>query len=246
VTRASPRFLTPLVVELVAPEYTLAIDGDSVERRAWSTFLKHDFPSYETYWLQSIVSLTKRPGPGGFRPKAELDVMGKTDHAVCLAQLHYTVLGHLQAAYDLRNARPPLAVEDFVHIIVRLSAAGDVAHEFLGRLTNPGAYDPWSEDAGARARHAWRKLHPELDDIHDYRNRLLHGRMPMGVIVSGFPGDLWLPMVGHAIDLDWRDITEHFDRQRFSREFDRTQNIAAVAWRAVVKYLETNWRSVLS
>ncbi len=227
-------------------DYTLAVHGDPVEREAWSTFLERDFPSYQTYWLRSVVPLTKRPEPGGFRPKAELDAMGKTDHDVCLAQLHYTILGHLQAAFDLRQARPPLAVEDFVHTVVRLSAAGDVAHEFLGRLTNPGVYDPWSEDAGAHARRVWRRQHPELDDIHNYRNRLLHGRMPMGVIVQGYPGDRWLPMVGHAIDLDWREITEHLDPQRFSHEFDRTQNIAAVAWRKVIEYLENSWRSVLT
>lgn len=70
--------------------------------------------------------------------------------------------------------------------------------------------------------------------------------MPMGVIVQGYPGDRWLPMIGHAIDLDWREITEHFDPERFSREFDRTQNIAAGAWRKVTEYLENNWRLVLA
>jgi hypothetical protein len=226
----------------MALKYTIAEDGDSVERAAWAAFAARDFPSYETYWLRSVVDLTKRPEPGGFRPRAELEAMGKTDHDVCLAQLHYTVLGHLQVAYDLWQQRPPLAFVDFVHLIVRLSAAGDVAHEFLGRLAEPGAYDPWSEDAGKRARLKWRGLHPELEDIHNYRNRLLHGRWLMGVQVPGWPGDIWLPMIGHFIDLDWRDITENFDRERFGREFDRTQNIAAVAWRTVVEYLESNWR----
>jgi len=101
----------------MAADDRLAVHGDPVDREAWSTFLESDFPSYQTYWLRSVVPLTKRPEPGGFRPKSELEAMGKTDHDVCLAQLHYTILGHLQAAFDLRQARPPLAVENFVHTL---------------------------------------------------------------------------------------------------------------------------------
>jgi hypothetical protein len=68
--------------------YSLAEDGDPVEQRAWVEFLAKEFPTYETFWLQAVVPLTKRPEAGGFRPKAELDTMGKSDHDVCLAQLH--------------------------------------------------------------------------------------------------------------------------------------------------------------
>jgi hypothetical protein len=100
-----------------------------------------------------VVPLTKRPQPGGFRSKAEFEAIGKTDKDVCLAQLHYTVLGHLDVAHSLvgRDLVQPV---DFVHAIVRLSAAGDVAHEFLERFANPTTYDAWSEDDGANARRA--------------------------------------------------------------------------------------------
>jgi hypothetical protein len=227
----------------LARSYSIASDGDAIERRDWNAFLHRDFPSYQTYWLRSVVPLTKRPQPGGFRPKAELDAIGKTDQDVCLAQLNYTVLGHLDVAHGLMQCNPVRPV-DFVHAMVRLSAAGDVAHEFLERLTHPTSYDPWSEDEGARARRAWRKNHPELEDIHSYRNRLLHGRLPMSVVDSG-TGANWFPKLGRAIDLDWREVTESFDSAEVRKDFDTAYNVLANAWSKVVGYLESNWQAAL-
>jgi hypothetical protein len=132
-----------------------------------------------------------------FRPKVELDAMGKSDEDVCLAHLNYTVLYHLAVAYGLRNS--PVSHDNFVHAIVRLSSAGDVAHEFLGRTAKPGSYDPWSEEQGTQARRDWRRNHRDLEDLHDYRNRLLHGRLPMGIVG---PVGLMMPRLGQAIDLD--------------------------------------------
>jgi len=224
--------------------YSLAADGDALEQRAWKAFLASDFPSYATYWLRSVVPLTKRPEPGGFRPKAELETLGKTDQDICLAQLNYTVLGHLDIAHDLIR-HPTVGAIDFVHAMVRLSAAGDVGHECLERLTHPTTYDPWSEDEGVKARRAWRKNHPDLDDIHNYRNRLLHGRLPMSVVDSG-TGAHWFPKLGRAIDLDWREITEHFDPARVREDFDTANNVLADAWSKVVIYVESNWQAAVA
>ena len=228
----------------LANSYELASDGDALEQRAWKTFLAGDFPSYAAYWLRSVVPLTKRPRPGGFRPKAELYALGKTDQDVCLAQLNYTVLGHLDVAHQLM-LRDPVGSVDFVHAMVRLSAAGDVAHEFLERLAHPTAYEPWIEDEGAKARRAWRKTHRELEDIHNYRNRLLHGRLPMSVVDSA-TGAHWFPKLGRAIDLDWREITENFDSGRVRQNFDTANNVLADAWSEVVRYVESNWGAALA
>jgi hypothetical protein len=228
----------------VGRTYRLASDGDALEQRAWYAFLARDFPSYEEFWIRSVVPLTKRPEPGGFRPKAELDAMGKTDQDICLAQLNYTVLGHLDVAHGLLG-RSPVGPIDFTHAMVRLSSAGDVAHEFLERLAHPATYDPWSEEDGAGARRAWRKSHRELEDIHNYRNRLLHGRLPMGLVDSA-TGAHWFPRLGHAIDLDWRGITEHFDPARARHDFDTAHNVLADSWSRVVRYIESNWQAAVA
>ena len=224
--------------------YDLETEGDPVEARAWASFVAEEFPSYEVFWRERVVPLTKRPEAGGFRPKAELVEMGKPDQEVCLAQLQYTVLGHLLVAYDFRQNHP-VGAEGFVHAMVRLSAAGDVAHEFLERLANPDAYGAWSEKDGDQARRVWRKDHPDLDDVHNYRNRLLHGRLPM-TLFDPTSGVRWFPRLGEAIDLDWREVTETFDLQRAAEKFETANHVLDEAWQRVLVYLEANWKAALA
>ena len=45
--------------------------SDSLEQNAWRDFVATDWPSYETYWIRSVVPLTKRPLGITFRPKVE-------------------------------------------------------------------------------------------------------------------------------------------------------------------------------
>jgi hypothetical protein len=147
--------------------------GDDLEKRCWPLFLQQDFPSYETFWRDKVVPVTTRPHGMGFRSDAELANLGRGAHDMAIAQLHYTILAHLDVAYRYR-AIHPLEAENFTHTIVRLSSATDVADEILERLAQPGTYDPWSEADGGRARRTWRGTHQQLQDIRDYRNRLVH------------------------------------------------------------------------
>jgi hypothetical protein len=70
--------------------FTLERDGDPVERRYSSLFVRDEFPSYETVWQTSIVPVTGRPFHGGFHSDAELLKSGFTPEDICNAQLHYT------------------------------------------------------------------------------------------------------------------------------------------------------------
>jgi hypothetical protein len=80
----------------------LSTDGDQTERLYWDKFAADWFPSYESFWLQRVVPLTRRGIDRrdiGFLSREEM-VEG-TDEAVALAQLHYTTLVHLGRVYDL-------------------------------------------------------------------------------------------------------------------------------------------------
>ena len=233
--------------------FRLAIDGDSHEKTAWSLFVQSEFPSYERFWLKHVVPLTNRPASIHFKDAATLAAEGKTEEDIAIAQLHYTVLKHLLAVHQVRQAQ---TVDDFTLFIglSSLTGAQDVAFELLQRYTNQGKYDPWTESrpkeakgppSGQDAQTDWKKAdrYP-LQPIRDYRNKLIHGRTPPAVVdASG----VRLPAIS-VVDkyCDWRNVT---DPARASSippgDFEYAPRILATAWDETVRYLEAKWQQHL-
>lgn len=231
---------------MTSPYYILAPGnhgGDDIERQCWPLFLQQDWPSYEAFWRDRVVPVTTRPHGMGFRSDAELAALGKGAEDMAVAQLHYTILAHLDVAHRHR-AIHPLEAEKFTHAIVRLSSAIDVADEILGRLNRPGTFDPWSEDAGLQARRAWRTGHRQLQDIRDYRNRLVHGRVFMSLI-DGLTGVTYFPRIGRErAYIDWRTVVNNPNPRAVILEYASGHDIVEEAWRRVLAYLETSWQTI--
>jgi hypothetical protein len=208
------------------------------------------------------VPLTGRPKHVHFRSDDELAAIHRSPADLCNAQLHYTTLIHLGRAWDIRAA--PLTVESFTEAITRLSAATDVADELLQRATCPGKYDAWEESP--TARQAWRRAHGyPLQPLRDYRNRLLHGRIPPNITIelhgplpdevlyvpSNEPRQfLAVPRIGREkAHLDWRTVIGQPDDRltalRVDADFALAQNVFGTAWREVVAYLQNQWLGTL-
>jgi hypothetical protein len=231
--------------------FTLAGDGDVVEQAYWRLFLASRFPSYERFWAAEVVSVTRRGIDRRdirFRSDDELGAVGRTHEDVAIAQIHYTVMSHLGRAHGL--LRRPLDRWGFAEVFVRLSGASDCADELLERATNRGVYDPWSEDAGRRARNRWRDVHGRpLQPIHDYRNRLVHGRVVPEIIANVISQNEQV-FIYPRIDrveayLDWRRALDDVEAAVNRGDFQDAQSIALEAWEEVVDYCEQAWRTHL-
>lgn len=231
--------------------FTLKDDGDVIERHYWDRFLGRRFPNYERYWAVAVVGVTKRGISRQdirFRTDDELAAVGKGHEDVTIAQLHYTVMVHLGRAHDLRSTL--LDRWTFAEVLVRLVGASDCADELLQRATQPGAYDPWSEDAGREARSHWRKAHGRpLQDIHDYRNRMVHGRVvPEIVATDGETGESFViyPRLDQVDSyLDWRRALDDHESVLKRGDFASAQVIASAAWNRVVAYCDSAWATYL-
>jgi len=241
------------------PTYTLERDGDPVERKYWDLFLRDEFPSYETVWANYVVRVTGRPDHGGFKSDQALAKIGLGPEEMCNAQLHYTTFTHLVRVFELKETVGWLMdANQFLEALVRLAAATDVADELLQRATNPGRYAPWNEKDGRKARGDWRSAHGRpLQEIRDYRNRLLHGyllpyqavrqmdRVEGGVAVPVEQPALRFPKIGRESDYaDWRTlirlsvVVQH-------RDFAYAQTIVNEAWTKTLAYFEREWKANL-
>lgn len=231
--------------------FTLAQDGDAIEQGYWSRFLAVRFPSYEAFWASNVVAVTRRgidPGDIRFRSDAELAAVSKTHEDVAIAQLHYTVMVHLGRAHELTGAM--LDRWTFAEVLVRLTGASDCADELLERVATPTTYDPWSELAGNQARNRWRDLHGRpLKDIHNYRNRIVHGRVvPEINVIDAKTREqvLIYPRLDKVEDyLDWRVAFADPSAALARGDFESAQSIARGAWKRVVDYCENAWKTHL-
>ncbi|MGZ4316584.1 MAG: hypothetical protein ACXVRS_12245 [Gaiellaceae bacterium] len=112
------------------------------------------------------------------------------------------------------------------------------------------ATDPWSEDEGRRARNQWRQTHGRpLQPIHDYRNRLVHGRVVPEVIANVTPSGEQV-FIFPRIDrvdayLDWRHVLDDLVATLDRGDFQDARSIAADAWDQVVAYCEDAWSTHL-
>ena len=180
------------------------------------------------------------------RSKADFAALGKTDEDMTIAQLHYTTLVHLGRARDLLE--DPLDRWRFAEVIVRLTGASDCGDELLQRSTHRGEYEPWSESAGRDARQNWRKTHGRpLKDIHDYRNRMVHGRVvPEWTGTLGGERIYVYPTLNRINDyLDWREAFAALQDPTRMSNFAPAQKIGTDAWIRTVDYVEEQWQKHL-
>ncbi len=233
--------------------HRLAIDGDDYEKLAWGQFLQTEFPSYELFWLKHVVPLTNRPKDIHSKDDTALAAIGKNAEDLAIAQLHYTVLRHLIGAQKLRQTGE---IDDF-GLFVGLSclcAAQDVAFELLQRYTKRGNYDPWLERspagkrknrrlAGQDAQNDWQNTNkPPLTVIRDYRNKLMHGRIPPATRDAG---GLRLPGMNVVRNYcDWRLVTDPINPPP-PGDFEYTNVIFRQAWQQTVAYFESMWQKHL-
>jgi hypothetical protein len=231
--------------------FTLAVDGDPIEQRYWHAFIARRFPSYERFWLAAVIDVTRRGicrADGRMRSDAELAEVGKGHEDVAVAQLHYTVMLHLGRVHDLLSE--PLDRWTFAEVFVRLAGASDCADELLQRMATPRRFDAWSERAGREARGRWRNVHGHpLEDIHSYRNRMVHGRVVPEIIATDpetkQPVFIY-PRLDRVDDyLDWRTVIPDPTKAIKSGDYAAAQVIALGAWERVVVYCEQAWATHL-
>jgi hypothetical protein len=237
--------------------YTLLSDGDPVEKHYYDLFIARDFPSYQAFWQEFVTPLSRRPVDIQLKDAQQLAREGKTDHDVCLAQLHYSILLHLIRAFDIRQLESVKA-DELLFGLTSLCGAQDIAFELLERVQKPDRYPPWPtiqkgrlHDHGIDAQWNWKKAHNfPLQDVRDYRNRLVHGRMPPTIVWANHQDKVLLfklPRMRKEGDyFDWRKVTlAATPLQLPHADFDDCRTILSEAWGLTTKYLEENWKEHL-
>lgn len=233
--------------------YRLAIDGDCYEQKYWYLFIQNQFQSYEDFWMKNIVPLTNRPVDIHFKTDSELDKIGKTANAICIAQLHYSILRHLARVFDILG-KGNIDLDNLTEGMARLCGAMDVAFELLERYQKPKEYDPWldKKDRDGNGRNGskeackkWQKANKyPLQKLRDYRNHLIHGRMlPVRVV-----GNVcFLPKIeSESKYFDWRKITDPNNHPGLSQnDLVPINDILLFAWSETIKYLNDKWKTVL-
>lgn len=227
----------------------LAIDGDDFERHCWDLFIQSQFPSYESFWLKFVVPLTNRPNNVHFKSDSELTVINKSKADLCIAQLNYSVLRHLMRSFEtLRALENSVGLDQQLNLLsegmARLVGAQDNAFELLERSKNPTSYQPFLEKDGKKAREAWQNNQSQpLQNLRDYRNSLIHGRLLPGIIDGN---RLCLPEIGKVEKyLDWRIITDPANNPGLDKDqFISVLRILESAWNETVDYLEKNWKTL--
>lgn len=228
---------------------SLATNGDDFERHYHSQFLEKEFPSYEGFWLKFVVPLTNRPLNIHFKTDQELNSLGLGINQIVIAQLHYSVLRHLARAFEIK-ARIHINLDELTEGIVRIVGAQDIAFELLERHQDPGEYDPWLPvrqgpvEGSREARRAWQEANNyPLQNIRNYRNNLVHGRLVPGVIGD----EQFIPRIGIEIKyFDWRLITDNPNMaQVIGVDLIPANEILNESWDQTLDYFEIQWRQNL-
>ena len=126
------------------------------------------------------------------------------------------------------------------------------AFEILQRYSRRGHYDPWMESrrsggnvSGGAAQADWRKANGyPLQDIRDYRNKLLHGRMPPAIAHSS---EYWLPSLPKVDTYcDWRTVTSPGRAVALpAGDFVDCSTILLDSWTETLTYMEAEWNACL-
>ena len=117
-------------------------------------------------------------------------------------------------------------------------------------------YDPWLESrqkgssggskAGQDAQTEWERAHGyPLQQIRDYRNKLVHGRTPPALRQPN--GPMLLPAMGFVDNYcDWRTVTSPGAPGRIPEgDFEPVPIILDKAWHETVRYLQQAWHQTL-
>jgi hypothetical protein len=229
--------------------YTLQDDGDVFEKYYWPLFISPEFPQYGQFWAKHVPPLTNRPADIYLKDDHSLIADGHTHEDICIAQLHYSILRHLARVYEIKQ-QPHPRLDLITEFFVRLTGAQDVAFEILERYTNRGTYDPWlstkqGEKLGSReARQEWQKKNKfPLQDIRNYRNHLVHGRMLPSPIAETY----YFPSIGQEQQyFDWRVITASKAWQaEVGKTLQSGSKVAQGAWDDTIGYFRTEWNNHL-
>jgi hypothetical protein len=229
--------------------YSLEKDGDVFEQNFYTKFIRDEFPSYEAFWVKYVVPLTNRPINIHTKTNSELASIGKSEHDICISQLHYTVLLHLVRVYEIRQLGH-INIDQLIEGMVRLIGAQDVAFELMERVTNPRKYDPWGETIGKKARSAWqKKYNSPLQTLRAYRNHLVHGRVSAQIrsIAPNNTVGFLVPAIGKvALYLDWRKLTgQPISHSIIGTDYVPTNTILDDAWKQTIQYFEQSWQDHL-
>lgn len=228
------------------PTYRLGLDGDHLEQKCWPLFLRDGFPSYERFWLTYVVPATRRPTDLHFRSNRELADAGLGEFDLYLAQLHYSVLWHLAAAYAGMNRDNGLDVQTFADYVIRLSSATDCADELLARHQEDPPKNPWDwSPIASQARNRWREKHTNLEVLRRYRNHFLHSGAVMNLDIAEV-GVVWPKPGLEAKYADWRRVTDLEAQSIDPDDFASADAIAEDLWVQVLGYLEENWQLMLT
>ena len=229
--------------------YTLQNDGDGFERHYWPLFISTEFPEYGQFWAKHVTPLTNRPVDIHFKDDPTLIAEGYAAEDICIAQLHYSILRHLTRVYEIRR-QPHPNLDLLTDVFVRLTGAQDVAFEMLERYMNRGTYDPWLSirqggiPGSREARQNWQKNNNRpLQDIRDYRNHLVHGRMMPSVTAETY----YFPSIGQEQQyFDWRRITaSHAWQAEIGNTLQSSNDVAQTAWDETISYFRAEWSNHL-
>jgi hypothetical protein len=222
--------------------YRLKTDGDSREMTYADKFLYGEFPAYEEFWQKYIIRLTNRPVDIHFKDAAALSAIGCGDQQIQVAQLHYSVLVHLAAAWDLRQGVAILHKE-LSWALFSLVSAQDVASELLARvLLGPNSYDAFHSTHSKKAREDWTHKNPwpaDIASVRRYRNGLTHGH----ICPTEDRGAILFPSIGkESAYPDWRVVTAN---KHNPQDFETGKQIIDGAWKITLNYLQGEWENEL-
>lgn len=233
--------------------------GDSFETEYWPIFLESDFPEYAEFWSRYVRKQREHPDSVRLRRDQPL---GETnpDNAIVVSQLHYSTFMHLACVYEMRQdpdtffARGDSLSEvvrlysRFSDAITRLSSATDTADELLARAQDD-SYKAWHDGKSYEARLSRRRLTDPMQNLHRYRNRLVHGPLvPYAIHAvnasTGVRGiTLSFPRFDKVKDvLDWRTF-QHGEVD--SADYTTARALVDSGWLDVTTYLRKEWSSTL-
>lgn len=235
--------------------YTLGKDGDQLEQYACKVSLLPDrFPSYSVFWESFVVPLTYRPKSVLIRKDSDLSFDAITSHSrICIAQLHYSVLANLIAAWDIMTKKisytsSGVDLSSLTHFFMNIFAAIDIAEELVVRYKDLQSrkFAPWDDESIIPARREFQKTEPvEIKSMRVYRNRLVHGRLLPGFKMWPDGKDSFVPKIGMEKSyLDWRKITTPTEPTNTS-EFQTQDSLMNESFELTTTYLDKMWKDNL-